>query len=1525
MTHLTLLPTHVDALFIREEQTTVGTMADFSNLPFTDPVSGHDVNPNLAYLSETILSEPFQDKNLRLKPGIHLHWSLPDALTKSIGFPIVKKQPFLQTFPQAESLWSELLSKNWIKLIHGNLASVMPRERRTGVLATAFQPSATVIEAYLSKSRGADFPAVPNRWLITRSRNGAVEKQWIVESDYLYPAGKGFNSGGITFPVPRQEGQSQPFRFMGRKMPFDVWLAHSNNQDRYLEDETGHYLTAIGYGEPTFAAFYPNCHGIFGLHDDDYAQSYPANLQYDILGWYDKGENDYLSVFLKDFENKYTGQSENLVAAQWQAVEKALHWTANKVEQVSVPGPLVCTAKISFLSEWIPAETITSEGPPPKSQTHITLGNTGTEALSAYLAKELGINHKSWVEDQLESLLLSAQLEHRNLDVGPKFFEARHEKGFDATRGGLTWFIKSIATQVEQNAQQEAEEKVPLSIPAAIADQLNQLNTLQKKYDHAQEKMATRRRQLYSDWYKYMLCAYPPDGDQHQYPDIDLVKFFIEEKGLTSLEKEQNRTGHLLLQRNEAGDPIQAMAVDQNPESLASQLAGNMLGLLNSIQSFNQLAGTKKQQQQLVLKSKEANRYWQPKEPVVLVTGNQVQATNRHGQDGRLHPKGLLEGILLDIPNSSLSGTELIKSQFETIRSTISTYQADQTIGFNSWSGNPWHPLLLEWEVEIFPKKRGLNHSNQLDNYDQNYIIDNYTLPENQPDLEDMPSENSVVRSAQVYRGRSILTPQASLQMSDKLESFLNRMLKQEGLQAFYQAQQTPTEHQNDTWVNDNFPSFLNWIQSNHQEWSALPSDFDEADASSIETWVGLNTSGLIQWFLAHNFIIQQFRQSHPQAKLDNDLSPLIEWMQPLSNLKQVFFTTNTINGPDQATYLENHADAFLNWFKTLVSDFSRYYWDRQVDSDAQGDAYLKANLEDLIHWYQAQLRKGYQLRLLISIHRWMDGLHVLSQTLGGFNDALLMHKQTLQLPVADPLGFSVYQAFAEKVNQAIGSFRDSAPQPMNDFSPIRNGLMKIKHLNLIDTFGQSRELVKNGAFLFGPAIRTSEPLNGPSNKLFASLPPRLSQAARLKFRWLSSTNEDVEMLDHPSTSPICGWLLPNHLDQSLMVYDQDGKVLGALSSNPDQIWQPAPGNAFPVLAEGIPNSSLKQVVQHIIELQGQSLLDGRDIQDSYLWNFMTTLDNAVEHIDPETFGRHQDLAILMGRPIAIARAKLSIEVKGHAAIHQGWNAFRQDLKHQERITDGFEKVKFPIRLGEYQQLNDGLIGYWQEQEEGFRDNLFFAPQSASTNDPNIKSHADHPMQVLQAIADDDQLFTFLLDPRGKIHATSGILPVKAIDIPPEQYVHTLSRLEVTFLTAPVISDQRGVRISLPKEEGYSWSWLERTKAGQWKEIPNRETITYSVFQKAYDQSNARLVWNQLLSEEMLWLQPFQGRTDLAIVVPKEQRKTPKLPNDALNEQIEQILDYYGEGIKVYDDRASFPGKQMIKEGWLKLSNVEKE
>jgi len=118
------------------------------------------------------------------------------------------------------------------------------------------------------------------------------------------------------------------------------------------------------------------------------------------------------------------------------------------------------------------------------------------------------------------------------------------------------------------------------------------------------------------------------------------------------------------------------------------------------------------------------------------------------------------------------------------------------------------------------------------------------------------------------------------------------------------------------------------------------------------------------------------------------------------------------------------------------------------------------------------------------------------------------------------------------------------------------------------------------------------------------------------------------------------------------------------------------------------------------------------DRGQDFVRQFISAIDNALENIEPENFAQHQDLALLMGRPIALVRASLDIELQGLPAAHQGWNVFRQDLAREGRDDDGFTRVLFPLRIGEYKQFNDGLVGYWKETAAGYENNKFYAPQS---------------------------------------------------------------------------------------------------------------------------------------------------------------------------------------------------------------------
>ena len=88
-----MVPVHIDALVLRQDRAVVDALADFTRLPYSD--GRRDVNSDIGYLSEAILTDPFANQSLRLPAGVHLHWALPDALTRAgaadggMAFPVV--------------------------------------------------------------------------------------------------------------------------------------------------------------------------------------------------------------------------------------------------------------------------------------------------------------------------------------------------------------------------------------------------------------------------------------------------------------------------------------------------------------------------------------------------------------------------------------------------------------------------------------------------------------------------------------------------------------------------------------------------------------------------------------------------------------------------------------------------------------------------------------------------------------------------------------------------------------------------------------------------------------------------------------------------------------------------------------------------------------------------------------------------------------------------------------------------------------------------------------------------------------------------------------------------------------------------------------------------------------------------------------------------------------------------------------------------------------------------------------------
>ncbi|HEX2220060.1 MAG TPA: hypothetical protein VHG35_14760 [Gemmatimonadales bacterium] len=1370
-----LVPVHLDALRVAEPLAVVAPPVDFTRLPWTDGT--RSVHPGTPYVGEAVVSPPFEKETLRLEPGIHLHWALPDALTRAVD----------------------------------------------GV-----------------------FPPVPNRWLVARRGTDGVQAQWMVESDYLHPPGSPPPPGAIAYPVPPATDTDPPFRYCGRALPLAAWPARPGTGAGYLRE-----LTAVGYGDPVFAAFYPSCRGVFGFHDP---YTGPAvGVRYEVLGWYASAEADPL-------QRLRARHPAATAAVLLQALRDEHRWLLEGAE--ALPDGIVCYARLTLG----PPETA-----PPDIQVGVGIGNTGLEALSAYLARALGAYYEVALERQIQAVGLGEQMGRRNATSLPeKFREARHEKGFAAVEAGTLW---SVLSQVAaESPASDAPACSELTLPPALAHLLNTANVRQHEYDRACTTVQSLRRELFADWYRYLLCAHPPAGGREALPDPAEVRDFIERHALPNLEGAVAAAGTLTVHQDADGHVTGASA--DRTDTAAAELADAICELCGQTALLNGRSEAAATGRYRVIR-RSSPRFWLASEPVVVLAGEPVRPSHRHGFDGRLHPDGLLRCHAL----SGLHPGDAVRAGLHALRARIDALaaQGGENPAFATGGGDPWNPLLLQWRATLAPPSpAGGTPPDRRDPSAGGYPHDYVTRDDT--GFHDDPTQLSVgqVKSGAgygTYEGTSILTPHAGLQMSRALGHELARLVKPRLLAGFYAGAGVADEGESGALARRD--AFNAWLARQAPLLAPLPPDDGSRTATEqFDGWLRDNAEPASAWAQARNAVLASFYQQ--------------PWIQP---------------GERNEAWLHANFRRFFDWYVFQIPTFL----DREVAAARAGRPEAAAEQRAGL----AAFKDDAQLVTLRAALLHLSRTPTLGQALSGFNEALVMRRQGFQLPVADPLAPAHIRSFVARVREAVAGEGQSAPRPLDGFIPIRTGDFQLEWLQVVDTFGRARRV--SWYTMVG-----SEPLGSVLDRRPARLQPRFAQPLRLNFRWLAADSDEVEMNEHPATGPVCGWVLPNLLDGSLVVYDAAGLAVGALTAHPGEPWQAPPGTDRRVAIEDVASPALRRMLRWLAECQRASRDAGAT---PFLERFLTLVERAVEQVEPDQAAHHPARALLVGRPLALVRATLNLELQGPPARHLGWSALRREMRGVGRDTRGFEHVRVPVRLGEHGRLNDGLVGYWIEEGDGYAGGRFHSPQvdpppGAPRGGDPLVTYGHALSQLQQAPASPAQTVSMLVDPRGVVHATCGVVPTKAIGIPPDQYRPALEAMEVAFLTAPLLTERGTIRVMLPDEPGYAWSWLARERGG-WTERGAAGVLARREVEAEFGDG-AGEVWRRLL--ERGWTTPLdEGR---AAVVPSDRRTDAEIGDDlaGVAPRIEAMLAR--THLLPFQPGAAFTGPQELREGWLELRAV---
>ena len=1363
-----ILPLNVSALRVNENDASnltarfKGRTALFEGMPYTPssriPSTG-------AAIMQALHSSRTPAANL--KAGVHLHWELPDVYKRGVQGP---------------------------------------------------------------KGGAPIFPHAPNTWLVIRylqifdagrgTYGDTHSKGFIVESDYLSATPPVDSSGtrrpAVSVPLPQNPGAGKaPYRYMGRVVDYESWTG-PDGPSNYLSAYAPHYLSSIGFVGPSFASYYPECHSVFGFWDTfkdnpGVSRSIEGNIaikfrvSYQVIGWVRDAAKDVFADFPQTVTRTYNqhvarANAENADITVTPRDEIAriarrelklafdtelIDYTLNPdktIKTLDAPARGLCAGVAQSIVWDMSASPGTRyflnnpQGPQPNAiwtdkRLKLAVGNTAIEGLAALLKREAtGPQATAAQQTGMEILLDALQLGLLN-DIETKgssliaLDEALHSRAFTKVAGGYLWSIEP------REPPQKAAQRAPATaspLPLDLAEELNALNVAQKAYDQGRGELDALRRQLFMDWQRWIAEYIDPRSGSLHIAQETLTRFLDNQSPECELGYVVARGKAIGLQRYDIDPATGAIAALAAPSDTAS-LAGA------AYSAWQALKDTLKAHPQWMLIAAPAPNFWLPAEPVLVMESQYLQAPRRNGAaaitPARL-PSELLSQLIMSyggghftLPVAQIPG-RLELSAATPMRDQVAACAGESFLLV---------PMLAGRVAEAVA-----------------------ALPGDNPAKADPAAFVQTLNTAQ--GGASALDPQPA-------DGGLYARLHEDGAMPIKNPVQQVAA-----------PLKIAFTFTNPAASGCSP----YAPALTAQAvWPGFGAERVdpfLPLFLIWNSSLdplardaeQNYRATSLTAHFELDADE-VDYTYPLAGDAGHFTSAVPVRYAGSALLSRQPT-------KSLI---------------AQIDRYTQTHPNDPANSALAAARTAYA------------NAPIAAQGLGGFNGLQLLRDVIARVPVEnrtqgprDALTAAIAAAATAAAQDKWYDFGFNTLQPIphgmmasNNFGPVRAGFMQIFDLEIVDVFGQRMNLVSadphpNGAQNAIPSFSLAPAKGDTKHARCLYLPPRLLAPSRLWLRWLSAEHDTkvkgcgedfVEMNTHPATSPVCGFAVPNHLDNSLFFYRATGRAIGSFGiEHGALVYRSRPGGADDLAADIGPRGGAPRVNAHLYDFMWRIERGGAD----FLIGMMQAILGSEGFLNPAKYAEEVSLSVLIGQPLAIARAVVGLESQGGVApLNQSDTSadapFSKDVstglyKYPERQAASsakLETIEIPLRLGNLAHIDDGMIGFFIDGNEAKEPyGVFYAP-AARRGAGGVAPPTAQTLTV--TLNQKPRSVTLLMDPRAPIHATSGILPVAELSIPPDQYVPAMSQLEMTFFTHPVLQGADGLKVPLPLESGYEWSWVQ--------------------------------------------------------------------------------------------------------------------